>query len=210
MNKKQQIEQCRKILYGYNVNETITKEEDIGYLLSIFENHTEWELKKGVGIQSISIMKNVYNKCFQLNRIDGSSTDISFMHCISSLSKDDIVRKACRNAISHLIIDFIKERVEYGVSVCPITNEIITRENINIDHYDMDFNSMYRLWVTQYDGKYLYSQVNTTEDNCVLTYFVNESIKAEFISFHNKHCKLRAVTHKANASILKTKRKGLS
>jgi hypothetical protein len=93
MNKKQQIEQCRKILYGYNVNETITKEEDIEYLLSIFENHTEWELKKGVGIQSISIMKNVYNKCFQLNRIDGSSTDISFMHCISSLSKDDIIKK---------------------------------------------------------------------------------------------------------------------
>ena len=206
MNKKQKIEKCRKILYSYHINETIDNEEDLEYLLSIFENHSEWELKKGVGIQSISIMKNIYNTCFQLNRIDGSSTDISFMHSISTLTQNDIVKKACRSAISHIILNFIKEHVEYGVSVCPITNEILTRENINIDHYDMDFNSMFRLWVAQYDIKYLHSQINETEDNIVITYFVNESIKDNFIDFHNKHCKLRAVTQKANASILKSRR----
>ena len=154
----------------------------------------------------ILLMKNIYNTCFQLNRIDGSSTDISFMHSISTLTQNDIVKKACRSAISHIILNFIKEHVEYGVSVCPITNEILTRENINIDHYDMDFNSMFRLWVAQYEIKYLHSQINETEDNIVITYFVNESIKDNFIDFHNKHCKLRAVTQKANASILKSRR----
>lgn len=206
MNKKQKKERCKYILNRYNINDFICDPDEMSFLLSIFENHTEWELKQGVGIKSISIMKNEYNRCFQLNRVDGSTTDISYHSCISSISKESIIKKACRSAISHIILDFIKENVEYGVSVCPITNDILTRENINIDHYDMDFNSMFQLWFAKYESKYLYSQINETEDNSVITCFVNETIKGDFISFHNEHCKLRAVTNKANSSILRTKR----
>ena len=61
---------------------------DYNFLLDLFQNHADWKEKKGVGIDSISVIETKYkNKCFQINRIDGTSTDISFMNCINIKSK---------------------------------------------------------------------------------------------------------------------------
>jgi hypothetical protein len=203
MNKRQKTEKCRDILYKYSVDENVSNDEDIQFLLSIFENHSEWDSKKGVGISSISVIKNQFNKCFQLNRIDGTFTDISFTHSISNRSKVSEVKNACRTAIRKHIVKFRDENVVYGVSVCPITNEILTKENTHIDHYDLTFDSMFNLWVVQHDFDFLYSKVNKTKDNCVVTCFTDNSIIEDFINFHNHKSKLRAVSKKANLSILK-------
>jgi hypothetical protein len=203
MNKKQKTEKCREILYKYSVNENISNDEDIQFLLSIFENHSEWDSKQGVGIKSISVIKNQFNKCFQLNRIDGTFTDISFTHSISNRSKVGEVKKACRTAIRKHIVKFRDESVVYGVSVCPITNEVLTKENTHIDHYDLTFDLMFNLWVVQHDFDFLFSKVNETKDNCVVTCFTDASIIEDFINFHNLKSKLRAVSKNANLSILK-------
>lgn len=203
MTKKLKTEKCREILYKYSVNENISNEEDIKFLLSIFENHSEWCTKKGVGIKSISVIKNQFNKCFQLNRIDGSFTDISFTHCISNWTKVGEVKKACRSAIRKQIVKFRDENVVFGISVCPITGEILTKGNTHIDHYDLTFDEMFNLWYVQYDFDFLFSKVNETKDNCVETHFTDTSIIDDFIIFHNEKSKLRAVSKNANLSILK-------
>lgn len=203
MNKKQKTEKCREILYKYPVNENIYNDEDIQFLLSIFENHSEWDSKQGVGIKSISVIKNQFNKCFQLNRIDGSFTDISFTHSITNRSKVVEIKKACRTAIRKHVVKFRNENVVYGVSVCPFTNEVLTKENTHIDHYDLTFDLMFNLWVVQHDFDFLYSKVNETKDNCVVTCFTDSSIIEDFINFHNLKSKLRAVSKNANLSILK-------
>lgn len=203
MNKKQKTEKCREILYKYNVNEKVTLKEDHEFLMSIFENHSEWEQKQGYGIEFISIAKNKFNKCFQLNRVDGTTTDISFTHCIKERSKLDEVKKACRSAIRDEIAKFKIDNVQYGITICPFTNEVLTSENTHIDHYDMTFNQMFNLWAINYTIEHLYSMINETKDNDVETYFTDDEVKQHFVTFHNKHCKLRAVSKKANLSILK-------
>ena len=172
--------------------------------MSIFENHSDWELKKGVGISSISVVKNMFNKCFQLNRLDGTFTDISFTHSITNRSKSYEVKKACRNAIRNCIVKFRNENVIYGVSVCPISGEILSKENTHIDHYDLTFDLMFNLWIVQQDFDYLFSKINETKDNCVLTCFTDVNITNDFIAFHNQNSKLRAVSINANLSILKS------
>ena len=184
-------------------NSMVSKEEDIKFLLWIFENHPEWELKEGVGISSISIQKNMYNRCFQLNRVDGSSTDISYTKCISSRSKLAQVKSACRYAISSHIIAFRNDNVVFGVTACPFTGEVLTRENTHIDHYDMTFEEMFKLWVGKYDIDFLFSKINETKDNCVITCFTDKSIVSDFIQFHNDNTQLRAVSKAANLSLLK-------
>jgi len=203
MNKKQKTEKCREILYKYSVNENVSNDEDIQFLLSIFEGHSSWDSKQGIGIKSISVIKNQFNKCFQLNRIDGTFTDISFIHSISNPSKVYKVKKACRTAIRKHIVKFRDENVVYGVSVCPITNEVLTKENTHIDHYDLTFDLMFNLWVIQHDFDFLLSKVNEPKDNCLVTCFTDGSIIEDFINFHNLKCKLRAVSKIANLSILK-------
>lgn len=203
MNKKQKTEKCREILYKYDVNCIVSNEDDIKFLLSIFENHSEWESKQGVGISSISIAKNQFNKCFQLNRIDGTFTDISFTHSITNRSKLAEIKKACRTAIRNHIVKFRDENVIFGISVCPITNEVLTKYNTHIDHYDLTFDLMFNLWVVQKDFDFLFSKINETKDNCVITCFTDASIIEDFINFHNNKSKLRAVSKNANLSILK-------
>lgn len=203
MNKKQKTEKCREILYKYEVNSVITNDNEIQFLLSIFENHSEWDSKQGVGIKNISIIKNQFNKCFQLNRIDGTFTDISFTHSISNHSKVSEVKKACRTAIRKCIVNYRNENVVFGVSVCPITGEILNIENTHIDHYDLTFDLMFNLWVVQHDFDFLFSKVNETKDNSVVTCFTDNSIIEDFIKFHNEKSKLRAVSKNANLSILK-------
>ncbi len=203
MNKKQKTEKCREILYKYAVNENISNEQEIHFLLSIFENHSEWENKKGVGISSISIAKNIFNKCFQLNRIDGTFTDISFTHSITNRSKVAEIKKACRTAIRGQIVLFRNKYVVFGKSKCPITDEILTKENTHIDHYDMTFDLMFNLWIVQQDFDFIFSSINQTKDNCVTTFFTDINIINDFINFHNEKSKLRAVSKNANLSILK-------
>jgi hypothetical protein len=203
MNKKQKTEKCREILYKYNVNSFVSDEEDIEFLLSIFVGHSEWEQKKGVGIESISIIKNQFNKCFQINRIDGTCTDISFIHSITNHSKIYEIKKACRTAIAPQVQKFREDNVIYGISTCPITGEVLIKENTHIDHFDLTFNSMFNLWITQYDEKFLYLKINETKDSEITTYFTDNSINNNFIDFHNANSKLRAVSKIANLSNLR-------
>jgi hypothetical protein len=204
MNKKQKIEKCREILYKYRINCIIENDEDIQFLLSIFENHPEWASKQGVGIKSISTVFTQYynNRCFQLNRIDGSFTDISFTKIISKPSDRSEVKKACRTAVKECVIKYRNENVIYGKSICPITGEILTKENTHIDHYDLTFDLMFENWIKKYDINFLLSKINETTDNSVITCFTDKSIIDDFISYHNENSKLRAVTKNANLSIL--------
>lgn len=204
MNKTQKTQKCREILYKYRINEVITNDSEINFLMSLFENHTEWDLKQGEGINSISVINNYFNsRCFQLNRIDGSYTDISFTHCISNRSKLTDVKKACRTAIRDEIVKYRNENVKYFITRCPITDEILTPKNTHIDHYDLTFEQMFILWVVDKNIDNLISKINETEDNCFSTYFTDKKIIDDFVKFHNSNTKLRAVSKIANLSILK-------
>jgi hypothetical protein len=203
MNKKQKTEKCRNLLFKYSVNQPITNDEEIAFLFSIFQNHPDWEIKEGVGIQSISIAKNKLGRCFQLNRINGTYTDISFHKCITNKSKISEIKKACRSSILGEIISFKNNNVVFGKTRCPITNDILFRENTHIDHYDLTFDEMFNLWIVKQDFDFIFSKVNPSKDNCTATYFIDKQIVNDFIRFHNQNSKLRAVSIKANLSILK-------
>lgn len=201
-NKTIKKERCSAILNSYKIGDVVSV-QDARFLLSIFENHPQWQMKKGVGIKSISVVKNTFNRCFQINRIDGTFTDISFLHSIKEHSRLSIVKKACRDAIRGHIVRFRDENVVFGQSVCPFTGEILTKANTHIDHYDLTFEEMFTLWRAKYDLEYLYSKVNETIDNSVVTSFSDASIISDFVAFHNANTKLRAVSKTANLSLLK-------
>lgn len=201
MSKEKLKQRCREILNKYKVGDKVNYQEQ-DFLISVFENHENWGQKKGVGVHYISIMKNSFNKCFQLVRFDDTRTDISFMSSIKNNTALQNIKKACRSAIRPEIVKFRNENVIFGVTKCAISGEILTKKNTHIDHYDFTFNEVVNKWLDLYPKGYKF-EINKSTDNCVDTFFVNKWTRDSFIDFHNNNTHLRAVTKDVN---LKRKR----
>jgi hypothetical protein len=204
MTKKEKTTKCQEILYK-TIGE-ILDVEDYNFMLSIFEAHQQWEQKKGSGVKSISVGSGSHGtKCFYINRTDGSSTDISFTKCITHPTKLSLIKQACRHAIKGEIKKFKSENVFYGESLCPITGLVLVKGNVHIDHYDLTFDEMFKLWIGQEEicEEYLSEQIEPTLDNTFETRFKDTDLDIDFVRFHNANCKLRAVSSFANLSILR-------
>lgn len=205
MNKSQELRKCREILKKHKIGDVVQDEQDIVFLLDVFQRHPNWQQKKGVGVRCIRVeTKNKYfKKSFFLERIDNKKTDISFVTAINGTSPMQIIKKACRDAIKEYIIDFEKEHVFYGVTTCPITGEVLTQENTHIDHYDKTFDELCEKWIRIEGFTSTYTAIKSIKDMNIGYSFGVNSIKESFIDYHNKNTHLRAVSKKANLSELK-------
>ena len=193
MNKKEQKDKCRELLY----KNFLTKEDKI-YLYKLFKKHPNWENKKGVGVKDIIREKTLYGtKCFKIIRKDLSETDISFTQCITNRNKLYYIKKACRTAILH-IIKFYKNKVKYGIDRCEISNKILYKDNTHIDHYNLDFIELFNIWISDKDIEELYKNIDKGKDNDVVVKFNNENIINSFVKFHNDNTNLRAIDKTAN------------
>ena len=147
MKKKEILEKCKSILNKYEIGEYIYW-NDFDFMTDVFSKHEEWELKRGLGISDISIIKDTFGgRCFCLHRTDGSNTDISYIKSVYSNTKISDIKKACRSAIRGEIVTFRNNNVIYDDSKCAITYETLTKGNVHIDHYDLTFASMFKLWI---------------------------------------------------------------
>ena len=81
------------------------------------------------------------------------------------------------------------------------SGDILNFENVHIDHYDMTFNDMFNIWISNYNEDYLYSKIK--KDNKIGVKFIDSKIVEDFKKFHNENTKLRMVSTFANLSILK-------
>lgn len=204
MNKKQLNEKCKEILNGLEVGDYVCDPNDLEFLLSVFEGHQEWEGKQGCGIKGVFVDKTDFGgRCFWLDRFDGTITDISYIKSITPPTKLADINKACRTAIQPIIKEFRNKNVTFGETRCPFTNEILTYSNTHIDHYDLMFYELFKLWIDKYNIDEIYNVVNKSTDGDVNTRFTDYAIEQDFIKFHNANTHLRAVSKKANLSILK-------
>lgn len=198
-SKTELKKECSRLLYV----DKLTR-EDKKFLWNIFKNHPNFKTKVGIGVKDISIMENKFNKCFQLIRKDGTTTDISFLACFENPKNQKLkkIKRACREACSQIIIDF-RNNIKFGLERCAISGEVLQNDNTDIDHYDLTFDELVNLWIKNKDIEYIYSNITGSEDNQIGENFIDEDIKADFIRFHNKNTNLRAVTKKINRSLLK-------
>lgn len=202
--KKSAIRQfCQKILDSHIPGSVILDDND--FLLDLFATHPHWEFKKGAGVLFISVEKALFNtKCFWINRIDGTKIHISYNQClIGKINKTANVKKACRNAVSSEISK-IRSVVNFGADTCPFTSEVLTPENTHIDHYDLKFAELFNLWIADKSIDELYLLTNYEPQNHnVDIFFTDKSIASDFLLFHNANTNLRAVSKRANLTLLR-------
>jgi len=206
MNKKEIAQKAKDILHKYPVNHSVSELADYEFLMNLFRQHPHYSIKAGSGIKDIVIYLTEFkNRCFYIIRDDGTSTDISYLVCINGAgTKKSDINRACRSAIHPVIVKYRNENVVSGTTVCPISGEILTYDNVHIDHYDLTFQELFNLWLKGKDINWLHSKLNiTTADAEHQVFFTDMAIIVNFINFHNQHTHLRAVSKIANLSILR-------
>lgn len=187
-------------------------EPDAQWLIDhVFRYHPYWEQKQGSGIDYFKVEKigryGTYG--FRLYRTDGTNDDISFVKACDFIGKNfsnwkrDSVIRACREAIRPQVREMRKSiKVPF---LCPITLQYVaSKDDVEIDHYDLTFAELLNLWFQSKDINALYDAVDGG-DNVIGDHFKDKDIEQDFIKFHNANTHLRAVSKFANGSLLRKK-----
>jgi len=209
MNKSALKKKAKEILNDHPIGYVFQQNTpDFNFLMRIFQGHPEYAIKTGSGISGIYIgVGGEYkSRCFFVNRIDGSCSDISYIRSIDgATTKLSDIKCACRSAIKD-IITAARLQVNFGTDICPISGQVLHIDNTHIDHYDLTFEDLFQKWISQQNIDHIHSCLNdTSKDNEFKIFFTSARVADDFISFHNTHTNLRAVSKTANLSTLKRK-----
>ena len=203
---------CSFILNNTYKNDIVEPKYAKWLIENVFVKHSRWDIKKGVGIDHIEVRLNSRyknNKEFWIVRTDGTETDISYTKCLSSKHNEKIneIKKACRTAIEPEIIK-VKNTVKFPF-LCPILGiQINDIDQIEIDHYNLTFEELFKKWISDKDVDELYNKLlSSKKDGETITEFDDIDIINEFVDFHNKNTHLRAVSKKANQAELRKVKK---
>lgn len=207
MNKSQLKGKAKAILNDNPIGFVFEQNTpDYNFLLRIFQGHPEYQIKVGSGISNIYIAKGLEfsTRCFFITRIDGSTSDISYIRSIDgATTKISDIKCACRSAIKDVVARR-RDKVQYGVTLCPISGEVLTKDNTHIDHYNMPFDDVCNAWLKNQNIEFVHSCLNdSSADHVQEISFASRNLKESFIAFHNANTRLRAVSKKANLSILR-------
>src|SRR5579884_475792 len=112
------------------VNGTATAADD-ELLRDFVALHTDAQGKVGAGIERFAARTNANNLGFWIIRIDGSSTDFSFLKCVNGCGIEDLARSAMRNAARDQLAPVRDAAIATG-ACCPILGEPLTSENCHI------------------------------------------------------------------------------
>lgn len=208
--KKALADRCREILYRYKPGELLN-EADSGFIVDLLRRHPNAEEKFGDGILSIAVQETEYgNQGFWLNRVDGSGTDFSFLHCITPRSPLDDFKKACRNEVHEQIQEF-KCAAFHGEAclLCPVVGEILTIGTCHVDHEaPATFEALVQAFVAAVQIDPLKVEILGYEDGEVEKRFADRDLAARWNSYHQENAKLRIVSKRANLSTLRRRDAG--
>lgn len=171
------------------------------FFYNLIKNHSEYDIKIGVGIDYFYIIQNPMNKkCYQtmIKRIDKSETDFSWVYCCKfkvQSSYEDLI-KSMRTSIKDYVIQYKQKQKKLICNFCKNENE--EYQNYHVDHNKLSFLKLVTdfLQITK-------KKVPSSFDSCKI-YYLNifkdedEDFKNEWVNYHNENCDLQILCQKCN------------
>lgn len=189
------IKRVREIFANLKANEAVWDESDYYFLWEFFKEHPKWEEKSKGGFDYFFKAKNEWGFSFAVMRVDKTFDFIS-MNFPKEISKKSEVLQAFRNHIQSQI-DAVRNKINYGVDRCELSNIVLTKTNTHIDHYNPDFRFVVLNYMNQKNvtfdelHKYIYKKN-------VKHYFNDAELIADWQDYHSKNTSLRAITADEN------------
>lgn len=212
---KQEItEYAQSILHGYGVGNVLTG-KDFEFIYDLLQRHPKVDEKMGCGVKEFRIMKGLFDtRAFEIVRTDGTTTDFSYVKCISSKNELHDIRMACREAVRDDTLGFKQNYFDAEADVnmmveCPLTGEKVAWEDAHVDHMPPDtFDSIFRQWLDKGEIDPKSVEIGGYEDGEMGKYFKDSDLKERFREFHNQCAKLRVTSAFGNLSVSKKRSKG--
>lgn len=194
----------KEILYKYSYNQVIPS-PDADFLKDLVANHPEAEMKIGCGIDFFTIKPNMTSRVFYLTRTDGTSTDWSYLSCVTPPSRLTIVKKAGRNTVRDQVIDFKRRNFKPGM-ICPVSGRSIdTSPLAHVDHMSPTFDEIVTSFIKERDLDIAQIELEGMQDNAIQKTWAGV-LGEEFKSYHASRAQFQIVHEYANLSLLDSKK----
>lgn len=197
-------EHFQKMLKRYKPGESLSVIDTTEFFWLV-DRHPERQQKIGCGIKTVKVeIHPVFTKqkCFVIHRFDGSSTDISYLTCISGETKSIEARwiEAMRNEVSGQIIAFKQKAFEHSKELtCALTGEVVNWHNCHVDHVT-PFHDIARAFLDQMGIAVSAMALEPPKDNQYQERFADAVIAGKWAAYHMAAAKLRIVSSFANLS----------
>lgn len=202
--QKALTEECRRILWHHRPGDVLGA-RDAAFMALLIERHPEYEMKRGVGIDSFFIMPDTFGKqCFAIRRIDATEVDFSFSSCIKAKPANFDFLDASRRAVAGQIIEFKRAAFAAAAELsCPITGRIVTSAICHVDHTPPDtFRAILDSFVAS-TGLDI-STVKVGEANMEMR-IEDDVLRSAWQEYHRGRAVLRIVSAEANLSHIRKK-----
>jgi len=209
----------RVIMYRYDEGIPLSY-DDFYDVCELLKYHDEYDIKKGVGIESITIEfhndlltnKKAKYPHFQINRLDGTFIDFSFIKCISYINSPKSIenkyigdiKRTMRFLVKHQIDEFRDECFAVKKYLkCPILEINFSKKTCHIDHTPP---KTFDVLVFQFlkENKINFDKIELKEINGIFSTFKDEDLKNKWIEFHENNAYLRPTHQAGNLSQKKT------
>jgi hypothetical protein len=205
-NQKEAIAFFKPMLYRQKVGEKVN-ENDAFYLNELLKRHDEYKQKIGVGIDHFTTMIAPHGTtCFKIIRLDGSSTDFSYLHCIrgGSPKRKTEIYKAFRSVVRFDLLNarhkyFAKNKDQDEKVLCPITKERIGISEGQMDHqapltFQVIVETFLKIKKLNYDDV----PISTGRDNQTSPEITAPRLAEDFRQYHNEIAEIAFVKTKIN------------
>lgn len=175
---------------------------NLEFMRDLLDLHPRATEKIGCGIASIKVIINSEwkQRCFDLERVDGSHTDFSYLRCLSGKTPYRDFCEACRFAVAADVLAF--KRKAFGncsTMNCAISGDLVSAHHCHVDHAPpWQFRKIVEAFIA--DKQLCIEAVALTgdEDGSTRTRFASEDMAHAFRTFHNERAYLRITTPQAN------------
>lgn len=168
--------------------------------LCLFERHPEFEQKRGCGIASVKVVLNPVfgDRCFWIYRTDGTHTDISYRHCVTSKkpTQRQAFMAACRAAIAGQVLAFKRSRFSQSPLIkCEISGRLVSESDSHVDHF-IPFINLVEHFVSTRRIDIDAVEYRPKIDGSFVTEFASESLEKQWREYHRHNATLQ-ITHKS-------------
>ncbi|SEI42087.1 Protein of unknown function [Allopseudospirillum japonicum] len=203
--KKRATEEARNRINRYEAGERLQLEDE-QFFVSLFTLHSEYSEKKGAGIDYISVERDFHNnRCLYIHRVDGTSIDCSWVHCIRPASQKTVVSMAFRRAAKEIIMAYKSASLDQ-VDICPVLGTKLTYENSHVSYLSPSFDDLLMEFLQQRPIDI--ESVALTNPKPVDTdqrgQITDQELLDDWCSFHQKKANLQLLSAEANLPRLKS------
>lgn len=197
--KVAKVERAQAILNGATLDIDLAG-DDLAVVLGILAHHPSVAQKVGAGVASIHVSPaKMGSRCFRIVRVDGTTTDFSYIKCLRKTNSKVSVTQACREAVRPQV-ELVKLHWLWTDGTCQVTGLPISEETCHVHHAPPMFDRLTAEWAASRGGFDAVADRMRSGDN---TYGATLSFDDEqsWLTYHDTHAVLQVIHAKANLSI---------